>query len=171
VIFDPVRAPATAGRVPRPTRKVFAMSTRYTEAGPVARLGVAAALAVAALAVAPAAYAQQSGLRAFKDPVTGQLRAPTAAELKAAAAAKTPAEPRGLVTGKLNPQAVRHANGAISQELTQADLMYSVATRKADGSVDLYCVPGADAAAKVMKGEKTTAKVEQIGKEHNHDEK
>jgi hypothetical protein len=49
--------------------------------------------------------------------------------------------------------------------------MYSVATRNADGSVEMYCVPGADAANKVMKGQKTGAGVEHLGKEHNHEQK
>lgn len=149
------------------------MSIRKIESGSLTRLGAVAAFAVAAAALAPAAQAQQAGMRAFKDPVSGELRAPTAAEAKAleAAAAKTRTAPRGLITGKVSPQQIRHRDGSVELELTDDSLMYSVATRSADGSVNLYCVPGADNAAKVMKGEKTTAKVEQIGKEHNHDEK
>jgi hypothetical protein len=151
------------------------MSIRNTEAKPVAlgavRLGLAAAFAVAAVAASPAAHAQQEGMRAFKDPVTGQLRAPTASEAKALEAAATPRTPRGLLSGKTNPQSIRHPNGTVELELTDASTMYSVATRNADGSTGMYCVPGKEAAAKVMKGEKTTAKVEQIGKGHNHDQK
>ncbi|MBS0447897.1 MAG: hypothetical protein JSR59_18320 [Proteobacteria bacterium] len=150
------------------------MSIRDSEAKPAAlraaRLGLAAAFAVAAVAAPPAAQAQQEGLRVFKDPVTGQLRAPTAKEAKAleAAAAKQ-GQPRGLLTGKTNPQQLRHANGTVELELTDSNTMYSVATRAADGSTGMYCVPGSAEAAKVMKGEKTAAKVEQIGKGHEHE--
>ena len=48
-------------------------------------------------------------------------------------------------------------------------MSYSVATRNADGSTNQYCVTGPQAAADLMKGKKTTARVEKTAKEHNHD--
>ncbi len=151
------------------------MSIRNTESlgSHAIRVGLTAALAVAAFTLSPAVQAADQGLRVFRDPVTGQLRAPTAAEVKAleAAAPKSAAKSGalGVNTRTLNPKPIRHANGAVEQELTDNDMSYSVATRNADGSANLYCVTGADTAAKVMKGQKTGVKLEEISKGHNHD--
>lgn len=124
--------------------------------------------ASAAMAAEPA-----PGLRVVKDPVTGELRAPSteeAAALESAGRARGAARvaPRGLVTGRINPQAIRHADGTVEQELDESSLSYSVATRGPSGRVNTYCVTGPDAAAAIMKGPKGLVK---NAKEHDRDDK
>lgn len=158
------------------------MSMNKREAIPagadVSRFAVAAAIVVAAFVSSPASQAAESaaGLRIAKDPVTGQLRAPTAAEsaaLDAASSAKA-RQPRGLITGKINPAPVLHPNGTVEQELDESTLSFSMATRNPDGSVGLQCVTGPEAATAVLNGTKVqgkNAKVAKSAKEHSHDQK
>lgn len=135
-----------------------------------------ATLTIAALASLPA-LAEQSApaVRVVKDPATGEMRAPSpqeAAALDGAAATKSSAAlRRGLITGKMNPQAVQHANGTVEQELDESSLSYSVAKRGADGAVETYCVTGADAATSLMKATAPVGKSSQTAKEHRHDVK
>lgn len=103
---------------------------------------VCAALAATLGAAAPAALAAEEGLRVTRDPQTGQLRMPTARELKALERQESNASrlPRGLITGKVSPKPVHHANGMVSVELTQDQMMHSVVTRGADGKLHMHCV-------------------------------
>ncbi len=120
-------------------------------------LTTAAVAALAAMACAPALAAADAGMRAARDAQTGQVRAPTAEESKAldAAAAKVRAAKGdrrvGMASGKINPQAVTHADGTVEQELDESSMSYSVARRNADGTVEMVCVQGKDAASKAMK--------------------
>ncbi len=134
--------------------------------------GALVALAVAAIVSVPSVQAAP-GLTVAKDPVTGQLRAPTAEE--AAALSAAPAgkyQPRGLITGKLNPAPIRHADGTIEQELDDSTQSFSVATRNPDGSVSLHCVTGTDAANGLLtKGSKASAKTAKAAKEASYEQK
>ena len=118
---------------------------------------VVALAAMASLASAPALAAAEAGMRAARDPRTGQVRAPTAEESKTldAAAAKLRAAKGnarvGMASGKLDPQAVTHADGTVEQELDESSMSYSVARRNADGTVEMVCVQGKEAAGKAMK--------------------
>lgn len=140
------------------------------------RYGLAAALA-ASVVMSPAASAGEAapGMRVVKDPVSGQLRAPTAEEAatldNAGAGRAQRRAPRGLVTGKLNPAAVKHADGTVEQELDESSLSYTVMTRNADGSTSMVCVTGTAAADAALKGQKSTAKAARSSKEHTHDVK
>jgi hypothetical protein len=112
-----------------------------------------AACALLAMALsAPTAFAAEEGLRVVRDAATGQLRAPTAAEAQALQAQRR-AAPRGLLTGKVSPTPRRLANGAVAMELTTDQLMYSVATRNADGSIAQHCVPNAQMAERMAAGQ------------------
>jgi hypothetical protein len=115
---------------------------------------MAAACAVAALLAASGA----SAATVARDPVTGELRAPTAAEAQALSqpaasgrGAVKAAAPRGLLTGRINPQPVQHADGSVEHELDESTLSFSVATRNADGSISQQCVSGVDAANAALK--------------------
>ena len=120
-------------------------------------LATAALVALAAMASAPALAAADAGMRAARDAKTGLVRAPTAEESRAldAAAAKVRAAKGGarvgMASGKVNPQAVTHADGTVEQELDESTLSYSVARRNADGTIEMVCVHGKDAANKAMK--------------------
>jgi len=133
------------------------------------RIGLAAAITLAALISSPAAQAQVAQ-RVAKDPVTGTLRAPTADEVKAldakAAASSRLTGARGLRTGKINPQPIQHADGSIEQELTEDSQIFSVARRNDDGTLDIACVTGKSAAEAAVRDKKAFPKAT---KEHAHD--
>jgi hypothetical protein len=111
-----------------------------------------AALPLAALFAAlchmpPAsAAAQDPGMVVVRDPQTGQLRAPTPAELQAlrpppAVAPRAAARP-ALVT---SPDGSRHLR------MGEQGMVYSVVTRAGDGKLAGQCVQGEDAAEAVVK--------------------
>lgn len=131
--------------------------------------GMGMALAVLACCAAAPVSAADEGARVARD-ATGALRAPTAAENKAldrkAAAAAVARVPRGLITGKANPQVVRHANGMKSAELTEAQMTYSVMVRGADGKLQRYCVTDAHEAERLASGQQAMARQ---GEEHDHE--
>jgi len=142
----------------------------------VRRCGLATALAVVALVMSSPASAGDAspGMRVFKDPISGELRAPTAEEaaaLEGAGSAKgLRRTPRGLLTGKVNPPSVTYPDGTIGQELDESSLAYTVMTRNADGTTSMVCVTGAEAADAALKGRKS-AKTAKQSKEHTHDVK
>jgi hypothetical protein len=79
-----------------------------------------------------------SGLLAAKDPVTGQLRAPTAEE----AAQLQPVPAKDTKAGFKKPQPVRQlANGTFAVTLDSSYEMASVAVKRPDGKVVTACVP------------------------------
>lgn len=135
-------------------------------------MSLAVLLSVLALTISPAAHAEGPGMRIVRDPVTGQLRAPTAEEFqamearelkeKAARAAVAPSAPTA-------PVEVRRADGSVKLMLDESQMTYAVVKRNADGSLAEYCVTGADAAGNVLSGKKTpTAKSNKNAKEHVH---
>lgn len=114
-------------------------------------LGTLAALT--ALMVSSAVFAADAvetpGMKVVKDALTGELRAPTTDELKSTqmrAKSRSVSKSVGMVTGSDAPQAVVRANGSVMLELTEDSMVYSVAKRNADGSMEMECVHGADAA-------------------------
>ncbi|MDT8999220.1 hypothetical protein RQP53_08065 [Paucibacter sp. APW11] len=135
-------------------------------------LTLAAALAAAAMLCSPA-HAAGSGMRVTKDAETGKLRAATAEESARldALAGKAIKEPRGLLTGKVAPKAIKHADGSVEQELDESSLSFSVVTRNTDGSLDTHCVTGAEAADALVSGKQKPAKAAKAAKEHRHDDK
>jgi chromosome condensin MukBEF complex kleisin-like MukF subunit len=111
-------------------------------------------LAAAALGLASAAQAQV----AVRDAATGQLRAPTAAEmqqLQTLRAAQSRNLDRGLLTGRLNPQPVRLRDGSDMLESTERMMNFSVARVLADGRVVRQCVADAEMAQRLVAGEIT----------------
>lgn len=114
-------------------------------------LPLAACAALALALSAPTAFAAEEGLRVVRDAKTGQLRVPNAAEARQLEGRAT--APRGVLTGRLSPKPERLANGALRVELTQDQMMYSVATRGADGSVTRHCVPNTTIAERMAAGQ------------------
>lgn len=102
-----------------------------------------------------------AGSVVVRDPVTGELRAPSAAELRALRA--TPA-PGTAQTGAQPPQPVVRADGTRALRLGDGGMVYSVATRGADGQLKEHCVSGSQAAAPAP------ATVTQP-KEHGHEQR
>ena len=155
-------------------------STRETAGVGARRFGITAALAAAVVGLMPSAHAaeQAPSARVFKDPVSGELRAPTAAEASALEAAgkslkaQRQAPARGLVTGRINPGQIKHADGTVQQELDESSLSHTVMTRKADGALETVCVTGAEAVDAALTGKKSVnTKAAKASREHDHDHK
>jgi len=138
---------------------------------------LAAFLFVLTLAAAPAAQAADGvGMRVVRDPVTGQLRAPTAEESKAmdeqaakARAAKVAADPAGAAADSPPPMEFRQSNG-VRYRVGDSFLSYSVVRRGADGKLDMQCVTGNEAAERLVRDPKASMSVptSTIDKEHGH---
>lgn len=95
-----------------------------------------------------------------RDPQTGQLRAPTAAEMRALA---PPAS--ASMRAQSQPALVTHPNGARQVRLGERGLVYSIVTRDADGKLHDQCVQGAAAADKAVHAPAAA----QQNEEHRHD--
>lgn len=92
--------------------------------------------------------AGQEGMVVVRDAQTGQMRAPTAAELKAlgpAPVAKLRAQPPSA-----SMVVTRQPNGSRSLRLGENGLVYSVVQRDADGSLVEQCVKGKEAADEAL---------------------
>ncbi len=93
---------------------------------------------------AAAAPASQGGLVAFKDPVTGKLRQPTAEEIGALVGPAKPSAALPAQTGR------RLANGGLAFYADPSLDSYTVATKAADGSLVTSCVDGKEQADKAI---------------------
>jgi len=98
-----------------------------------------AAWTIATLALPSSAALAQEGMTVVRDADSGKLRAPTAAELRALQA-QDPQRQQQLA--KPRPQSALRADGTRALELGERGMVYSVATRAADGSVTRRCVQG-----------------------------
>jgi hypothetical protein len=148
--------------------------TQSTQAGRSRPSSLVLLLSIAAL-LAPLASAQaqtQSGIRIFRDPVTGQLRAPSADEalvldkLEADAKVASGAVPLGLISGAPVTGPVRLSNGTIMLELDESSLTYSVMTRGSDGKLTMQCVTGSKAATELVTGTGKAVKNDEEGHDH-----
>lgn len=133
--------------------------------------GLGSILALGALVLSSSAFAagltDSMGMIAVRDAETGQLRGATPAEAQLMQAQQNSVRvgAAGLITGTVSPQMTINKFGAKKLEMTEDTLVYSVVTRKADGSLDMQCVTGADAANKFINNKSTTA----TSSEHKHD--
>ncbi len=129
----------------------------------------ATGLLVLAALMAPAAQAQsQAAMRVAVDPLTGELRAPTAEEnqvldAQAAASAGRSLSSLSLPGGGVNAIRIMTTSGATGYDVGDAFLSLAVVTRNADGSLTMQCVTGTEAAEKIVNG---TAVANE--KEHAH---
>ena len=95
-----------------------------------------------------------SGLKAYKDLETGELRAATQAELEAEAASAAPAKSRTATASAARtaaPFAVNASLGGTKVMLDESSMQYSVVTRQPDGSFTEYCATGKAEADAVTK--------------------
>lgn len=121
-----------------------------------------AGAAAAALVLGGSAQAQHARVQSVD---AEQARATMEASMKAAARGQKV----GMITGKLNPQPVKLAGGGVAQELDASTMMYSVARVNADGTVEMVCVNGSDAAEKALKAPAFAKRVSQLSsKEQTH---
>ncbi|MFP5390865.1 MAG: post-PEP-CTERM-1 domain-containing protein [Gammaproteobacteria bacterium] len=127
------------------------------------------ALVAGALSAAAAVQAQSptepapSGMVVVRDPQTGLMRTPTAAELRAL---QTPPAQSPAQSPSTPQRPTVRPDGTRSYKLSERTMVYSVVTRKG-GKLSEHCVEGADAAA-TLQGE--PAPQEQDGG-HGHEQK
>ena len=88
----------------------------------------------------------QQGMVVVRDAQTGQLRAPTAAEMRALA----PPPASASMSPQSQPPMVTHPGGSRHVRLGERGLVYSVVKRGADGKLEEQCVLGAAAAEKAL---------------------
>ena len=124
--------------------------------GGLQKMGMAAILTIATLA-APLAGAQ--GMRVSRDPVTGQIRIPTAEENKALDDMQAAAAAKAAASGQTAPVVVPPSprvlpSGAVAMKLEESSMVYSVMVRNADGTMSMQCVTGEDTANAIVQGKK-----------------
>jgi hypothetical protein len=86
----------------------------------------------------PQAPAQ--GVRVFIDPATGKIREPEPEEIQQL----TPAAPAAARRSTAPSGAALHGRGgAVGMRLDDSQMVYSVATKNADGTISFECVTGA----------------------------
>ena len=103
------------------------------------------------------------GVKAFKDPVTGELTAPTAdqaAALDAAAAAATAAAPAKLKQKALKsaPATFALPQGGVGMQLDDSQMTYSVAHKDASGKIVEQCLPNKSAAMSALNPKRKATK-------------
>jgi hypothetical protein len=103
--------------------------------------------ALLATLLAPAPVRAQEEMVVVRDPLTGELRAPTPAERKALAAAPNAAL---RTAAPLAPQAIRNADGSRKVRLGERGQVYEVVRRAPDGTLAGQCVHGAQAASRAL---------------------
>lgn len=109
---------------------------------------IAASILALCLPCSIAAAAQESsaqGMTVARDAETGQLRAPTAAELQA-----LQSQSRARSGPPAQPLLDTRSDGRRRAYLGESRLIYSVVTRGADGKIDQQCVNGADSAEYIL---------------------
>lgn len=112
-----------------------------------AALPLAALFAAIMMHISPARAAGQEGVVVVRDAQTGQMRAPTAAELKALGPAPATTLHAQVPLASL---VVTKPNGARTLRLGERGQVYSVVSRAQDGKFVEQCVQGADAAARAL---------------------
>ena len=89
------------------------------------------------VAAAQAPSSMQQGMRAFVDPVTGQLREPTAEE-----AAETGSHAKSASARASVATAMMSARGSMVIQLDDSFMMNSIVKRDAAGKLHAYCIDG-----------------------------
>ena len=132
---------------------------------------LAAALALAFTMSTPTTTSAAEAMRVVRDPATGELRAPNAAEAaafeKAEAQLRAAKESKGAARAPA-PAEIRHPDGSVEKQLGDDTHMYSVATTAADGSLTLDCVPAKEAQKRLKASKKSSAakNAGKVGHEH-----
>jgi hypothetical protein len=110
-----------------------------------------AALFAAVLHAPARASDGQEGLVVVRDPQTGQLRAPTAAERKALTSGPAASLRAQAPVSSLASQVVRNPDGSKKLKLGQRGLVFEVVTRTPEGKLTEQCVQGEEAAGNALK--------------------
>ena len=104
--------------------------------------------ALAVSAAAGAAGTGQDGMTVVRDPVTGKLRAPTSAELRALRGQQV--KPETAMEPVQPAKSTVRPDGTRAIHLGERAMVYSVMRRNADGTLAGHCVKGAEAAVNAL---------------------
>jgi hypothetical protein len=128
----------------------------------------AASLALALSLTAPMTASAADAMRVVRDPATGELRGPTAAEMEAfeKAEAQLRAGSRRSVLPQ-QPTEVQHPDGSVEMKLGEDTMMYSVVSSAADGTLRFDCLP-AKQAQQFVKGQKPATSKTAAKVSHEH---
>lgn len=105
----------------------------------------ALALAIALTLAAPLAAQAAEALREVRDPVTGEMRGPTAAE--AAAYERAAAQLRQKSGKSAAPVEIAYPDGTVETKLGDDTVMYSVVRTTEDGGLAMACLPASQVSA------------------------
>ena len=97
----------------------------------------------------------QSGMRAYKDPVSGELRDQTPEEMMESGAASAKA------ASFSSPKSYTLASGATVMPLDESFMSNAIASKDANGKVSFQCLDGRESVAQAITGK--------AAKEHRHD--
>ena len=98
----------------------------------------------------------------MRDAQTGQLRAPTPAEIRAL----TPPPASARMGAPSQPTLITHPGGGRQVRLGERGLVYSVVTRGADGKLAEQCVHGKAAAEQAVRAGAAPATAHNEGHRH-----
>ena len=121
---------------------------------------------------APLAAQAAEAMRVVRDPATGELRGPTAAE--AAAFEKAEAQLRAARGGKAGaakpqtPVEIHYPDGTVETKLGEDTMMYSVVRENGDGTLAMQCLPAKQAREFVKSPKKSSAAKLQAKVSHVH---
>ncbi|MFC4932171.1 post-PEP-CTERM-1 domain-containing protein [Massilia sp. GCM10023247] len=108
---------------------------------------------------------QQQGMVVVRDAQSGQLRAPTPAEIRALA----PPSTSSRMSAPQQPALITHPGGSRQVRLGERGLVYSVVTRGADGKLAEQCVHGAAAADQAVNAGAPAAAPAPHNEGHRHE--
>jgi hypothetical protein len=109
-------------------------------------------------------YNPSAGQKAYKDPVTGEIRQPTPEEAQALdAAGQQKTSKKSLAKTAAAPQEnLVSADGAIGLTLSDESMAYSVATKSPDGKVTIGCLDGKTKAESAVKSNSKPATAKSV---------
>ncbi len=136
------------------------------------RKPAAVALLFALTVAAPMAAHAGNALREVRDPVTGEIRGPNAAEMAAFQKAEAQLRLGSSKAATKGPVEIRYPDGTVETKLGEDTMMYSVVRANEDGTLAMHCLPAKDAKAFVKSPKSAAAAVSKAkaGKAgHNHE--
>jgi hypothetical protein len=108
----------------------------------------AGAFALACALLAPPSASAGEAMRIVRDPVTGEMRGPTPAEIVAFEKAEAQLRLGAKGSAKATPKApveIRYPDGTIETKLDEDSMMFSVVSANDDGTLNFDCLPAPQA--------------------------
>ena len=114
-----------------------------------ATIHAASASLVLVLSLTASMTVSAGALRVVRDPVTGEMRGPTAAEARAFEKAEAQIRAGNRRTAQQlqtqQPAEIQHPDGSVELKLGEDTMMYSVVATGRDGTLNFDCLPAKQA--------------------------